>query len=391
MAQTSRELIGALYHSQNPERVGFRDGPWVDTICAWVQQGYPTRVVHKEAGDISWRRSDGRWEDVTVEGDYEEPVPVWEHLHYDMAQAGPVFDFLPLRGYDELIEETDEWDVRRNGAGASLKYWKHKSGTPEHIDFRMTSRDIWEHDYRPSLLRWDAERVNLLRMHSTWADVSRLPVWKTFGSMFVWENMRRSMGDVTLYESLITDPEWIHDYNRVHVDMFKKYYAYMFEQVGLPDGVWLNEDLGYKNGLFARPSMLGDLIFPYYAEMVSFFHGYGLPVTLHSCGSVAEAMPMIVQAGFDALHPMERKAKDNEPFVFAEKYGDKLLFIGGFDVRIFETNDKDLIRREMAAYIDGMKARGARLVFGSDHSVPPTVHYDTYRHIYDVYQEHCWY
>jgi hypothetical protein len=25
---------------------------------------------------------------------------------------------------------------------------------------------------------------------------------------------------------------------------------------------------------------------------------------------------------------MERKAKDNDPFVFAEKYGDKIAFVG---------------------------------------------------------------
>ena len=107
--------------------------------------------------------------------------------------------------------------------------------------------------------------------------------------------------------------------------------------VGLPDGVWLYEDLGYKNGLFASPKVLGELIFPYYKEMVDFFHSYDLPVVLHTCGSTAQALPLIVEAGFDALNPMERKAKDNDPFVFAEKYGDQLAFVGGLDARVFET------------------------------------------------------
>ena len=151
------------------------------------------------------------------------------------------------------------------------------------------------------------------------------------------------------------------------------------------------EDLGYKNGLFASPRVLAELIFPYFTEIVDFFHSYDLPVVLHTCGSTAAALPMIVAAGFDGLHPMERKAKDNDPFVFAEKYGDKLTFIGGLDVRVFETNDRDIIRREVTHYIDVMKARGARLVFASDHSVPPTVRYDTYRYIVDVYREQMLY
>jgi hypothetical protein len=45
----------------------------------------------------------------------------------------------------------------------------------------------------------------------------------------------------------------------------------------------------------------------------------------------------------------------------------------------------------MVAYIEGMKARGARLVFASDHSIPPTVHYDTYRYALEVYREHRMY
>jgi uroporphyrinogen decarboxylase len=209
--------------------------------------------------------------------------------------------------------------------------------------------------------------------------------------MFIWEGMRQSMGDVTMYSSLITDPDWIHDYCRVYTDFHKQYYAYLFQQVGLPDGIWMYEDLGYKNGLFASPKVLAELIFPYFTELVSFFHSYDLPVVLHSCGSTAKALPMIVEAGFDALNPMERKAKDNEPFVFAEQYGDKLAFVGGFDVRVWETNDKELIRREVTNYIDGMKARGARLVFASDHSIPPTVQYDTYQYVLEVYRERMMY
>jgi uroporphyrinogen-III decarboxylase len=61
------------------------------------------------------------------------------------------------------------------------------------------------------------------------------------------------------------------------------------------------------------------------------------------------------------------------------------------DVRVFETNDKDLIEKEVRHYINGMKARGARLVFASDHSIPPTVQLDTYRHIVDVYRETMYY
>lgn len=390
--ENSRLVVTNLLRGRKAERVGLMDSPWPDTIWRWVQEGYPTRRVFKKKGWRYWRPEDGQWEKAPQDGEYDEPVPEWEYFHYDMVGVGGWFDLMPLRDYEELIEETDEWTIKRNGAGAALKYWKHKSGTPEHIDFHMTSRQIWERDYRPHLLVFDPlrfgdldeTRLNLQAAHQA-------QVWAHYGHMFIWENMRQSMGDLTLYQSLLDDPAWIHDYNRVYTDFFKRNFAYLFEQVGLPDGIWLYEDLGYKNGLFASPKVLEQLIFPYYAELVDFFHSYDLPVVLHTCGSTAQALPLIVSAGFDALNPMERKAKDNDPFRFAEQYGDRLAFVGGLDVRIFETNDKDLIRKEVSAYIEGMKARGARLIFASDHSIPPTVRLDTYQFILDVYREHMLY
>jgi len=259
------------------------------------------------------------------------------------------------------------------------------------IDFRMVTRAIWERDYRPHVLELDPERVEVEEMRKNVAQAIKAQVWTHYGHMFVWELMRQSMGDITLYESLLLDPGWIHDYNRVYTDFFKNHFAYMFEHVGMPDGAWLYEDLGYKNGLFASPKVLGELIFPYYEEMVDFFHGFDLPVVLHTCGSTAQALPLILEAGFDALNPMERKAKDNDPFVFAERYGDKIAFVGGLDARVFETNDKDIIRREVTDYIEGMKARGARLVFASDHSISTNTRYESYRYAVEVYREHMVY
>lgn len=386
------KVVDDLLRGRKATRVGLTDGPWADTIRVWVDEGYPTRVVHKEPGKRRWRRSDGQWEDVEIAGDYEEPVPAWEHFGYDMMGVGGWFDLMPLRGHSELLQETDEWHIKRNGAGAALKYWKHHQGTPEHVDFRMTSREIWERDYRPHLLEFDVQRFgDLEEAVKNRAKAEAAGAWTHYGHMFIWETMRQSMGDITMYQSLVLDPGWIHDFSRVYTDFHKQYYTYLFEHLGLPNGIWMYEDLGYKNGLFASPRVLAELIFPYFSELVSFFHSYDLPVVLHSCGSQAQALPLIVEAGFDALNPMERKAKDNDPFVFAEKYGDKLAFVGGFDVRIWETNDKDLIRREMVYYIEGMKARGARLVFASDHSIPPTVRYDTYRYALEVYREHMLY
>ncbi|PWH15560.1 MAG: hypothetical protein DDG58_10935, partial [Ardenticatenia bacterium] len=115
-----------------------------------------------------------------------------------------------------------------------------------------------------------------------------------------------------------------------------------------------------------------------------------LKVILHSCGNVTQALPLIVEAGFDGLHPMEIKA-GCDPFHFAEQYREHLVFIGGLDVRLLETNDRETIVRSVSRLVEGMKARGARYVFATDHSVTPLVHYDSYRLALDVYRQHMMY
>lgn len=388
--ETGHKVVEDLLRGRQAERVALMDLPWGDTLAAWIQQGYPTRRVRKEVGQYRWRE-DGKQVEVEVAGEYEEPVPPWQHFGYDMAPLPWRFDNLPLRGHSEVIEETDEWEVRRNGGGAALKYWKHKSGTPEHVDFTMLSRDVWDLKYRLHLLGLDPLRVNVADVRQAWHEIQPADVWCYYSSMFVWETMRQSMGDVTMYQSLVLDPAWIHDFCQVYTDFYQRHYAWVFEHVVKPSGVWMNEDLGYSKGLFASPRLLRELIFPYFKQMVDFFHGHGLTVVLHSCGSTAEALPLVIEAGFDAINPMERKALDNDPFVFAERYGEKLAFIGGFDARLFETNDKEIIGREVSRYVDGMKARGARLVFASDHSISTNVRYESYVHAVETYRDHMLY
>lgn len=380
-----KQVIDSLMRGKSAERIGLIGSPWQDTYVKWVHQGYPTRLVNKQVGDTYWDSHDGNWYDVETPGDYQEPIPAWEVFDYDMLGVSPWFEFEPIRNHKVVVDETDEWAVYENGAGAHLKYWKHKMGTPEHIAFKMTTREVWEKDYRQHIIDFDPMRFDLRKMKDAYQKGINANRWVHMGHMFVWEGMRQSMGDITLYESLLLDPGWVQDYNRVYTDFFKKAFRFMFEQIGLPHGIWLYEDLGYKNGIFASPRVFKNLIFPYYAEMVEFFHSFDLPVVLHSCGSVAQAMPLIIDAGFDALNPIERKADNNDPFIFAEQYGGRLAFIGALDVRVLETNDKQVIQTETQHLLEGMKSRNARFVFCEDHSLPPTIRLDSYYWMLDTY------
>jgi uroporphyrinogen decarboxylase len=337
---------------------------WPDTLKQWVAEGYPTDANG-------------------------EPVPVEDHLGFDMAGAGGWIQTLPRYGpgSSETLDESDEWIVTRNGAGAVFKHWKSKSGTPEHIGFHMTSRKVWDRECRPLLLEPDRNRFDVETTRQKLALQKKKRRWSFFGMMFMCELMRATMGDVCMLESMLLDPDWIHDFCRVYTNLYRNCYTVIFKEAGRPDGIWIYEDLGYRNGLFCSPAVVRSLLLPYYAEIVDFFHSHGLPVILHSCGNINEALPLFVEAGFDGLHPMEVKAGCNVITV-AEEYGNKLALFGGFDIRILESGDRRLIRKTVAAHVEGLKVRGARFVFGSDHSISTNVALADLLFAHEVYREH---
>lgn len=380
----SQERIECLLDGKTVDRFGVNDFFWDETLKVWVSQGYPEVDRTDEFASYSYLEDEG--------GD-KCPIDPAYHFGFDMNPGSAFqqwFDILPIRGYSEVIEETDEWTIKRDGAGAALKYWRHKSGTPEHIDFTMANRDIWEKKYRPHLLQVDRARFNIPALTREFKRARKLGQWMFYSYLFLWETLRQSLGDVCFYESLVLDPDWIHDFNRVYLDFFKMHFRIIFEEIGRPDALIPCDDLGYKQGLFCSPKTLETLFLPYYKEFVDFLHSYGVRACLHSCGGIEKALPLIVEAGFEALHPMEVKA-GCDALKFAEKYGDKLMFMGGLDVRVLESGDRDLMKKEVVKIVGGMKSRGARYIFGSDHSIPPSVSYNDFQYALEVYREHSVY
>jgi hypothetical protein len=345
------------------ERVGFHDAIWADTLSRWVGEGYPTR-----------------------DGAPEDPV---DALAFDIVMIGGI-DPMPFCACDEIVEESAEWTIRRNGAGACHKYWKRKSGAPEHVSFDLTSRDVWDRKYRGALTALDVRRIQGKKVEEALLKARKQELFFSYHNAFLWENLRESMGDVCMLESMCLDPGWILDFNRVYTDFYKSHYRYLFETYGLPDGISISEDMAYNKGLFCSVRLLASLFLPYFSELVAFFHSFGLSVTIHSDGDLREAIPLLIEAGFDAINPMENKA-GCDPLLLAERYASKLAFKGGLDARILESGDRDMIKQQVTRLVRGMKERGARYIFGSDHSVSTNVSYADYCYATEIYRENMEY
>ena len=313
-----------------------------------------------------------------------------DYFGYDLAFSSWGLDAMPFRGVDETVEESDEWVLRRNGGGAVLRYWKHKSGTPEHVDFDCVTPERWEAIYKPPLLKLDPERINVEVAREGLERARAKEKFSVYGGVFVFEWLRYILGDLVMMESLALEPEWIHDFCRTYTDFTIRHLNYLFDEAGQPDGAFIYEDLGYNKGLFCSPEMYRELIQPYHRELFDYFHGRGMPVTLHSCGNVTAAVPGFIEAGIDCLQPMEAKS-GMDVVSLARQYGDRVSFMGNIDVRALESSNRAEIESEIVGKMDALKSLGAAYFFHTDHSVSPRVSFDAYQFALEVYRAHCRY
>ena len=355
----SKEVIATILNKKAADRFGLFEHYWPETIRDyWSKEGYPQK------------------ED---QADY---------FNYDIVHAGGWFDVMSFPGKKEVITQTDEWEVIKNGNGASVKLWKNKSGTPEHIGFEMTSREIWEKTYREPLLSLDISRLNIDQRKLDLEKAKRTGKFTVFGNLFIFELMRNTIGDEYFLPAMLLEPEWLKDFCEVYTGFYIKHYEVLFREVGIPDGMFVYEDLGYKNGLFCSPEALKELVTPYHKRLVNFFKDYKLKVILHSCGDVRRAMPSILESGFDCLQPMEAKANMNV-VELAKQYAGKISFMGNIDVTVLNTNNKPAIKQEIEYKLKELKKLKAPYVFHSDHSIPPDVRFETYKYALEVYRDNC--
>jgi hypothetical protein len=97
------------------------------------------------------------------------------------------------------------------------------------------------------------------------------------------------------------------------------------------DAVYMcGTDLGTQDSQFCSPETFDKLYLPYYKKMNDWIHrNTGWKTFKHSCGAVLPLIPKFIEAGFDILNPVQINAKDMDPVILKERFGDKITFWGG--------------------------------------------------------------
>jgi uroporphyrinogen decarboxylase len=175
-------------------------------------------------------------------------------------------------------------------------------------------------------------------------------------------------------EDLIAAPEFVHAFMERYVDFWVRLTERALQEVGdLVDVAMFGDDLGTQQGPVMSPALYRRLIKPYHVRMVQAVKRFNKPLLLHSCGSVAAFMPDLIEAGFDALHPVQVSAKDMDSTRLKQDFGRDITFWGGVDTqRVLPRGTPQDVREEVRKRIADL-GPGGGYVLGAVHNIQAEV------------------
>ena len=140
------------------------------------------------------------------------------------------------------------------------------------------------------------------------------------------------------------------------------------------DGANIYDDLGTQAGPFMSHDDYVQFCKPYTVEIIKNIRKHLRPeakIILHSCGSVYYAIPDFIEIGVDILNPVQPLAKNMEPWRLKKEFGDKLAFLGGFDIQqLLPLGTTDEVR-EGAKKLIQEYAHGGGFIFATSHNIEP--------------------
>lgn len=278
-----------------------------------------------------------------------EPEPaVLEQLHGDVVQLHryePAFginigewkEWTTPDGYDVLVPKGFDPVVMTDGSMAIMD--------GDTVIARMPKDGYWfDLEYHPlanaksfddiDRLEWPKisdEEIEFLRLEARRLhDETDYAILASFGGN-IYEQGHLDFGFQNFLTLLAADRELAEYYMDKLADnwieQLKKWLPAVKDYVHV---VQVGDDLGMQLGPQISPQMYRDLIKPYHTRVYQYIKEHsGLPIFLHSCGSIYQFLPDLIEAGVDIINPVQYRAAEMDPIRLKREFGKHLTFWGG--------------------------------------------------------------
>jgi uroporphyrinogen decarboxylase len=277
----------------------------------------------------------------------------------------------PPTGYMEHVEAdgtwVDEWGLRHRVIEGG---YYELGGTP------LAEADIADIEHYPwpdphDEARYDGlrEEAQALYENSPCAIAAYRP---TLSGIFEMSHYLRGMQKLLM--DLILDKAFVDALFGKLAEVIGAFYENYLDAVGpYVQIIELADDLGTQFGPMFSPQLYRELLKEKHAYLAGIVKKKAPHVKfmLHSCGSVREFIPDLIEAGFDVLNPIQPRAHDMDPARLKADFGGDISFLGGVDVQQTMCGPVDGVRQEVEQRIRELGPGGGYVLapshnFGDD-------------------------
>lgn len=313
---TSRTKIDDIFHLRNTGKPGFWTGnPHHETTANYLAK----LGLADSEGLYSHLNDDCRWFPAECAYRHPEGKPMFDplggHRRESLSQAGVFAEC-------ESVKEVDDYD------------WPD----PNYLDFTDLLATIRKHKDK-----------------AVWTGC-----WCPF---YHW--VADHFGMDNYFMGMYTRPEVVDAVTNHILDFYVEANDRFFKALGDDaDTFFFGNDFGTQLDLMVSPECFDRFVLPGTKRLIDGAKKYGKAVLLHSCGSIYRVIPTLIEAGVDALHPLQALARNMEADRLAKEFAKDIAFVGGVDTQqLLVTGKPSEIRDEVLRL---------REIFGPNYVVSPS-------------------
>ena len=227
----------------------------------------------------------------------------------------------------------------------------------------------WDHANDPNF--WQTLREKAIHLKKT-TDKALMIVCGC--NLFEWGTFLRRMDNflMDIYAEPDEVEKMVDALLKKHLESLKN----VCDAVGdVVDILRFGDDLGMDSGPFMSPDKYKKIFKPRHQILCDYVHKNSQMKTfLHSCGSIYQLIPDLIEAGYDIINPVQTNVTDMEALKLKKEFGKDITFWGGgADTRHIlnrgtTSEVKDDVRRNIEILLPG-----GGFIFNPIHNIMPDV------------------
>jgi len=183
-----------------------------------------------------------------------------------------------------------------------------------------------------------------------------------------WHDAIDLLGMEGMYMQMYDAPEVVDAVMARMVDFYLASNERVFSAAAdVIDICFIGNDFGSQTGPLLSPAMFERFVLPPLVRLLDHARSYGLKTQLHCCGGIAPLIPMLIDAGLDALHAVQPSCCGMDLATLKADFGERIVFNGGIDSHhVLIDGDVETVRAATRKTLEIMMGGGA-FVAGASH------------------------